>query len=131
MAKKYAWFLLSVLFLLLVNPGGGRQVTSNFSSGEVSDGIENGHQPTNELLLRGMVSSDTCEQTYGFLPCTSSVLGNIFLIVVYSYLMFLGAKFLSDGSEILLEILGPGIIGGLFLPLLSSFPDAVIILGKV
>jgi ABC-type spermidine/putrescine transport system permease subunit II len=44
--------------------------------------------------------------------------------------MFLGAKLLSDGSEILLEILGPGIIGGFFLPVLSSLPDATIILGK-
>jgi hypothetical protein len=49
---------------------------------------------------------------------------------VYSYLMFLGAKLLSEGSEILLKILGPGIIGGLFLPVLSSLPDATIILGK-
>ncbi|KAK9285103.1 hypothetical protein L1049_024288 [Liquidambar formosana] len=82
------------------------------------------------LHLKHSISSDTCEQTYGFLPCTSSVLGNVFLILVYGYLMFCAAKFLSNGSEILLEILGPGIIGGLFLPILSSLPDAIIILAK-
>ncbi|KAI5403956.1 hypothetical protein KIW84_051194, partial [Lathyrus oleraceus] len=36
--------------------------------------------------------------------------------------------FLSNGSELLLEILGPGIVGGLFLPILGALPDAMLIL---
>ncbi|KAK9674490.1 hypothetical protein RND81_12G236100 [Saponaria officinalis] len=52
-----------------------------------------------------------CEQTYGFLPCTATWLGNLFLILVYGYLMFIAATYLSNGSELLLEILGPGIVG--------------------
>ncbi|KAI4321827.1 hypothetical protein MLD38_035161 [Melastoma candidum] len=73
-------------------------------------------------------SSDTCEQTYGFMPCTTSWIGNLFLILVYGYLMFQAATYLSNGSELLLEILGPGIVGGLFLPILGALPDAMLIL---
>lgn len=43
--------------------------------------------------------------------------------------MYLAAKFISDGSEDLLEILGPGIVGGLIVPILSSLPDALDIIG--
>ena len=38
-----------------------------------------------------------------------------------------GAKLISDGSELLLEILDPGIIGGLVLPIMGAIPDAAII----
>ena len=44
--------------------------------------------------------------------------------------MYLAATYLSNGSELLLEILGPGIIGGLFLPILGALPDAMLILGN-
>lgn len=56
-------------------------------------------------------------------------MGNLFLLLVYGYLMFLAATFLSSGSEILLEIFGPGVVGGLFLPILGALPDAILILG--
>ncbi|KAL5081582.1 hypothetical protein RYX36_010003 [Vicia faba] len=74
------------------------------------------------------VAESACEQTYGFLPCTTTVLGNLFLIIVYGFLMYTAATFLSNGSELLLEILGPGIVGGLFLPILGALPDAMLIL---
>jgi hypothetical protein len=76
------------------------------------------------------------------------------LIVVYGYCLLIGANFLSDGSELLLEILDPGIIGGelggisellhslglrrlymllvwfpgLVLPILGSLPDSLVII---
>ncbi|KAK9078214.1 hypothetical protein SSX86_002271 [Deinandra increscens subsp. villosa] len=78
-------------------------------------------QSTNESIL-------SCEQTYGFMPCTTTAPGNLFLILVYGYLMFLSATYLSAGSELMLEILGPGIVGGLFLPILGALPDAMLIL---
>ncbi|MQM20107.1 hypothetical protein Taro_053121 [Colocasia esculenta] len=71
---------------------------------------------------------EACEQTYGVLPCTNTAVGNLFLLLVYGYLMFLGATLLSNGSEMLLEVLGPGIVGGLFLPMLGALPDAILIL---
>ncbi|KAF5192115.1 Calcium-binding ef-hand [Thalictrum thalictroides] len=40
----------------------------------------------------------------------------------------MAASYLSQGSELLLEILGPGIVGGLFLPMLGALPDAMLIL---
>ncbi|KAI7734564.1 hypothetical protein M8C21_023735 [Ambrosia artemisiifolia] len=72
---------------------------------------------------------EACEETYGLLPCSSRAVGNLFLILVYGYLMFVAATYLSAGSELLLEILGPGLVGGLLLPSLGALPDAMLILG--
>lgn len=71
-----------------------------------------------------------CQQSYGFLPCTTTVLGNLFLVLAYGFLMFKGAMYLSAGSELLLEILGPGLVGGLLLPILGALPEALIVLGS-
>ncbi|KAJ0963079.1 hypothetical protein J5N97_028201 [Dioscorea zingiberensis] len=101
----------------------------------ISDGITKtrGHSSPFLLLPRslsrsGLMAEESCEQTYGFLPCTTTVLGNLFLTIVYGFMMFKAATFLSAGSELLLEILGPGIVGGLFLPILGALPDAMLIL---
>ncbi|KAB2611645.1 hypothetical protein D8674_019677 [Pyrus ussuriensis x Pyrus communis] len=141
MAKKLAKILLLLAILLLeqAGPGQSRSITNDdFPLSMVTDGgnqlllqNQNVWKPFFSGLMDSLFSSDSsCEQTYGFLPCTSTVLGNIFLVLVYGYLMFLSAKLLSNGSEILLQILGPGIVGGLFLPLLGSLPDATIILAS-
>lgn len=94
----------------------------------VSDGVHT-HASSLPSFIRMYAAEETCEQTYGFMPCTSTALGNLFLIIVYGYLMFQAATYLSSGSELLLEILGPGIVGGLFLPILGALPDAMLILG--
>ena len=49
-------------------------------------------------------------------------------MVVYGYLMYLAAKSLSYGSKHLPEILGPGFVGGLELPILGALPEALLIL---
>ncbi|XP_040987372.1 sodium/calcium exchanger NCL-like [Juglans microcarpa x Juglans regia] len=129
-------FLLLLLFFFLIScdPSYGRFITHrtyfSLSSDLVSDGVQQLRGPPYLALNRSSSFSaeSTCEQTYGFLPCTTTILGNIFLILVYGYLMFLSATYLSNGSELLLEILGPGIIGGLFLPILGALPDAMLIL---
>ncbi|KAI9177443.1 hypothetical protein LWI28_015335 [Acer negundo] len=116
--------ILPIFVLAAASPAQCRHVS-------VSDGIRDVRQQQGAFIqLNSLTSSDSCEQTYGFLPCTTNVLGNVFLIVVYGYVMFLSAKLLSDGSEILLQIIGPGIIGGFLLPVLSSVPDATIILAS-
>eukprot|EP00252_Welwitschia_mirabilis_P023946 TRINITY_DN6912_c0_g1_i1.p1 TRINITY_DN6912_c0_g1~~TRINITY_DN6912_c0_g1_i1.p1 ORF type:complete len:617 (+),score=99.47 TRINITY_DN6912_c0_g1_i1:58-1908(+) len=74
------------------------------------------------------LSQGSCEQTYGFFPCTETALGNLFLLAVYGFLMFKAASWLSDGSELLLSVMGPGIVGGLFLPVLGALPDTLLIL---
>lgn len=112
-------FLLSLLLLLLCAVVAHGRL--------ISDGGL--HQPPELIRLKPSAAASSCDQTYGFLPCTTTVLGNLFLILAYGYLMYLGATYLTSGSEMLLKILGPGIIGGLFLPILGALPDAMLILG--
>uniref|UniRef100_A0A0D9UY83 EF-hand domain-containing protein n=1 Tax=Leersia perrieri TaxID=77586 RepID=A0A0D9UY83_9ORYZ len=73
-------------------------------------------------------AEEKCEQSYGFLPCTTTVLGNLFLVLAYGFLMYKAATYLSAGSELLLEIMGPGLVGGLLLPILGALPDALLVL---
>ena len=125
--------LLVVLSLLLTvcSPlATGRLISSDLL---VSDGITGGGNSSgfvSGLSLVAQAEKEQCEQTYGFLPCTTTVGGNLFLVIAYGFLMFKAATYLSAGSELLLEILGPGIVGGLFLPILGALPDAMLVLGK-
>ncbi|XP_002987555.2 sodium/calcium exchanger NCL1 [Selaginella moellendorffii] len=80
------------------------------------------------LRLRKAAKEESCEPNYGFLPCSTGVAGNIFLLIVYGFLLLKAAQFLSEGSELLLLVLNPGIIGGLLLPILGALPDAILIL---
>ncbi|KAG5546163.1 hypothetical protein RHGRI_018365 [Rhododendron griersonianum] len=117
---------LLLLLLLLCGVACGRLITGGGPADLLSDGVS---PPLLSPLNPFRATSDsTCDQTYGFLPCTNTVLGNLFLILVYGYLMFLAATYLTSGSELLLEILGPGLIGGLLLPVLGALPDAMLIL---
>lgn len=136
--KKVGLPLLTLILscVLLVSEISARKITTHVRSDLISEGeyeiIENvatGGLVEEEEEARAAAASVVCEQTYGFMPCTNTGLGNFFLILVYGYLMYVGATYLSDGSEILLDILGPGIIGGLFLPVLGALPDALLILG--
>ncbi|XP_062168650.1 sodium/calcium exchanger NCL-like [Alnus glutinosa] len=130
MSNHLILFFLLLLILILCGPTNGR-FTSLFQSSSdlVSDGgVQQVHHSPYLALNRLSAADSSCDQTYGFLPCTTSVIGNLFLILVYGYLMFLAATYLSNGSELLLEILGPGIVGGLFLPILGALPDAMLIL---
>ncbi|KAL8129786.1 hypothetical protein V2J09_018941 [Rumex salicifolius] len=128
MNKKLSLFLvLIILFIFhLYSASSGRLLHSD----QALDGSEILHDDPNSSYLRLKLSSSSCDETYGFLPCTTSALGNLFLIGVYGYLMYMAATSLSNGSEILLEILGPGVVGGLFLPILGTLPDAMIVLAS-
>ncbi|KAK8619137.1 hypothetical protein V6N13_133104 [Hibiscus sabdariffa] len=112
-------FLILFTFCLSSFPSHARFTTTRpLSTALISDGISTVENPPYFLLKPLVSAEETCEQSYGFLPCTTTVMGNLFLILVYEYLMYLAATYLSNGSELLLEILGPGIVGGLFLPML-------------
>ena len=129
--------LISLLFLLFFTSSAyARLVSLNPSSTDlISDGVNGEPLINSRSIIKTVVSAEekeeACEQTYGFMPCTKTALGNVFLILVYGFLMFTAATYLSAGSELLLEILGPGIVGGLFLPMLGALPDAMLIMGKV
>ncbi|KAK4255859.1 hypothetical protein QN277_008798 [Acacia crassicarpa] len=127
MSRRFAFTLFLSLLLLIFCAQAHARLFLSSSSDLVSDGIRD--LPEDNLLrLSPAVKESSCEQTYGFLPCTTSIVGNLFLIIVYGFLMYKAATYLSNGSELLLEILGPGIIGGLFLPILGALPDAMLIL---
>ncbi|KAL6535953.1 hypothetical protein OROHE_012797 [Orobanche hederae] len=40
-----------------------------------------------------------CEQMYGFLPCSKSITGHVFLILVYEYLLFHGESYVASGGR--------------------------------
>ncbi|KAG4971760.1 hypothetical protein JHK82_037429 [Glycine max] len=126
----FHWFLFLILWILVLCSHAHARF---FTVDPVSDGFAAASGSKWQSILRlptVLTGESVCEQTYGFLPCTTTVLGNLFLIIVYGFLMFKAATFLSGGSELLLEILGPGIVGGLFLPILGALPDAMLILGS-
>ncbi|XP_024370568.1 sodium/calcium exchanger NCL1 [Physcomitrium patens] len=75
----------------------------------------------------GTAEGGVCEEHYGILPCSVSLGGNAALLVIYGYMLLQAAQLLSDGSELLLTVMSPGIIGGLVLPILGAFPDALLI----
>ena len=52
----------------------------------------------------------------------------IFMMIVYGYVLMKASQTISTGSEMLLLIYGPGIIGGLLIPILGAIPDSAIIL---
>ncbi|CAE5960098.1 unnamed protein product [Arabidopsis arenosa] len=129
--------LISLLFLLFFTSSAYARFVSLHPSSTslISDGIDGGSNLDggSGSVIKTVVSApaeekEACEQTYGFMPCTKTALGNVFLILVYGFLMFTAATYLSAGSELLLEILGPGIVGGLFLPMLGALPDAMLIM---
>ncbi|EEF40234.1 calcium ion binding protein, putative [Ricinus communis] len=119
---------LLLFFFFFITTVHSRPLLSDPSDLLVSDGLHTNRTSSHINLWGSAAAEETCEQSYGFLPCTTTALGNMFLIIVYGYLMFIAATYLSNGSELLLEILGPGIVGGLFLPILGALPDAMLIL---
>lgn len=70
---------------------------------------------------------EVCEEIYGVLPCSTSIGGNLFLMLTYGYLVLVAAQLISSGSEMLLQVLDPGIIGGLLLPILGAMPDTLLV----
>ncbi|KAI7734566.1 hypothetical protein M8C21_023737 [Ambrosia artemisiifolia] len=135
MAYTSLWLMitLSTLLIITVTVSSRTMTTTSSSSDLITDGLNhNKHilrlNPFLSLSTEQQQQQEACEQTYGFLPCTSTAIGNLFLILVYGYLMFVAATYLSAGSELLLEILGPGLVGGLLLPSPGALPDAMLIL---
>ncbi|KAF8369696.1 hypothetical protein HHK36_032281 [Tetracentron sinense] len=123
MAK--AVFFISVI-LLMIGSGHSRFVREN-SSDRDYDGTDHVNQSSFDRIER-LTSSVTCEPMYGFLPCTTDIWGQLFLIVVYEYLLFLGEKYISAGSELFFKNLGSGVFGASAFHILGSLPEAVIVL---
>lgn len=128
--SKTACFTFLVFSLVAIKVTG--RVLRCDSSELVADGIDafdqNGESPF--LFMKGMhYVSDECEHLYGFLPCADNLLGNLFLVLVYEYLLFRGEAYVAFGSEQIFKILGPGIFGASAFHVLGSLPEALILLG--
>ena len=52
----------------------------------------------------------------------------LFLVLVYGYVLYVSAKLIADGSELLSVVLDPGLVGGLLLPVMGAVPDCAIVL---
>ncbi|XP_031405177.1 sodium/calcium exchanger NCL2-like isoform X2 [Punica granatum] len=137
--------VVSALLLLTVNARPVRHGCSN--NHLVRDGIEKAdllclNQSSDSLLTlrrtetKGANASNesndgsVCEQMYGFLPCSNSMWGHLFLIVVYEYLLFHGESYVASGSEQIFKLLGPGIFGASAFHVLGALPESLILIAS-
>lgn len=102
----------------------------------VSDGVDavQSHEAYLQLIDQKIESSSDghyCKQMYGFLPCSSNILGHLFLILVYEYLLFHGESYLATGGEQIFKILGPGVFGASAFDILGALPESLILLGML
>ncbi|KAK3039928.1 hypothetical protein RJ639_027763 [Escallonia herrerae] len=122
MRVAFTFFLL-----LLITPyfGYGRFMGDDISLVSDAFSIGQNNQQSHNLTV---LSTVTCEPTYGFLPCTTAVWGQLFLIVVYEYLLSIGEKYVSDGSELFFQMIGPNVFGGSLFHLLGTIPEVALVL---
>ena len=63
-------------------------------------------------------------------PICNNLPAALFLNFVYGFGLLQAANLIADGSELLLEVLSPGLVGGLLLPVLGAVPDAAVIVAS-
>jgi hypothetical protein len=111
-----------------------RSLPNELISNGVDDDVQSSQQDSNYLLLNNNnkdSSGEYCEQMYGFLPCSNDILGHLFLILVYEYLLFHGESYLAAGGKQIFEILGPGVFGASAFDILGALPESLILLGTL
>ncbi|XP_073156126.1 sodium/calcium exchanger NCL2-like [Henckelia pumila] len=104
----------------------------------VSDGADDEFERNHNSLIRMMKGSvaligadeEKCEQMYGFLPCSTTVGGHLFLIIVFEYLLFAAESYVGSGGERVFKILGPGVFGASVFQIIGSLPEALILLAS-
>ncbi|KAK6917653.1 Sodium/calcium exchanger membrane region [Dillenia turbinata] len=122
--SKATFFAL--LLLMATNSGSTRTIKEHMNL--ISDGTDHKSNTTNMIDMKLEATSVTCTPVYDFLPCTTVVWGQLFLIVVYEYLISLGEGFVSSGSDLMFQLLGPGIFGASTFHLLGTIPEVVLVL---
>ncbi|KAL0443577.1 UNVERIFIED_CONTAM: Sodium/calcium exchanger NCL1 [Sesamum latifolium] len=131
---------LVLLLVLFFADGAICRPLTNSSRGLVSDGVEeeeNRFSSYNTIGYKGIMNSgssssgeETCEQMYGFLPCSKTIPGHLFLILVYEYLLFHAESYVASGGERIFKILGPGVFGASAFQVIGSLPEALILLAS-
>ncbi|KAI7980814.1 Sodium/calcium exchanger NCL2 [Camellia lanceoleosa] len=115
---------LVFLLLSLTHLTHSRIVTENL----ISDGAADYRSKSPIVELNLTATTVTCEPIYGFLPCTTELWGELFLIVVYEYLLSLSDQYVAAGSELFFNMIGPGIFGASVFQVLGTIPVTVLML---
>ncbi|XP_073059912.1 sodium/calcium exchanger NCL2-like [Primulina eburnea] len=98
----------------------------------ISDGIDEFKRNTSHVIQMKIMhaNDEKCEQMYGFLPCSTTVWGHLFLILVFEYLLFAAESYVGSGGERIFKILGPGVFGACVFQIIGSLPEALILLAS-
>lgn len=116
---------LAILLLLALTDYGSCRLISNIM---ISDGIYNATTAAAGAVPGLGATTVSCEPPYGFLPCTTELPGLIFLVVVYQYLLSLGQKYVSEGSDLFFQTFGPGVFGASLFHFIGTIPQIALIL---
>ena len=76
----------------------------------------------------GLCQAGACDCDETIWPETNGWFSEVVMMLFYGIILAVGAKWIADGSEELLEIVDPGIIGALLLPILGALPDSMMII---
>ncbi|XP_059661463.1 sodium/calcium exchanger NCL2-like [Cornus florida] len=125
-----ALLLLLVLPFLRVTAGRSLRYSSTQLVSDGVDDVRETQPPSSILRRKGIDSAEECEQMYGFLPCSNSMIGHLFLIVVYEFLLFHGESYVASGGERIFKILGPGVFGASAFHVLGALPESLILLAS-
>lgn len=134
MASFSFFFITILIFVFPIIEGRILKLEGSESSRLISDGVEH-FKNQSEYLSPGsskalITSGDECKHIYGFFPCAENIGGYIFMIVIFQYLLILGEKVQSIGSNRLFSILDTGIFGASIFPALITWPRIVMAFGN-
>lgn len=123
-------FTVAILLLILtINYGSSRSIKEKSSL--ISDVMDQTRTSSLRELRFPTTTTVTCEPTYGFLPCTTEVWGQLFMLVVYEYLLSLSEQYITSGSNLFFKMFGTGIFGASLFHILGMFPQLILVLGKL
>ncbi|XP_012848571.1 PREDICTED: uncharacterized protein LOC105968479 [Erythranthe guttata] len=124
-----SYFLVLIFVVLIPNRAISRREPNGASDLLILDGVDGRiEEDENTFSVIRLEEEEACEQMYGFLPCSKSIWGHVFLIVVYEYLLFHGESYVAAGGERIFKILGPGVFGACAFQIIGAFPEALILL---
>ncbi|KAI3716232.1 hypothetical protein L6452_23431 [Arctium lappa] len=130
--KIYAYFALFLLIALTVKVTGRFLRSELISDGTDDDSTQEKGKGSSFLRFEGIdLREERCEQMYRFLPCSENLLGHLFLILVYEYLLYHGESYVASGGKRIFQILGPGIFGASAFQVLGFLPESFILLVSV
>nr|XP_023907306.1 sodium/calcium exchanger NCL2-like isoform X1 [Quercus suber] len=116
-----------IILLVILIPHSGNSLSFRENSNLISDVIDQiSHSSILEVDVKA--TTVTCEPTYGFLPCTTKVWGQLFMIVVYEYLLSLAEKYVSSGTDLFFQMFGTGIFGASLFHILGTIPQVGLVL---